>query len=137
MKHLSQYVSLLCFAGALILLLFSCKEDRTTIVFGKVVDQNQQPVDSVMILVTGTVSFNGLPILETFTGKDGTYVVNLDVPKKYRALNAFIPEFSIANPKYYKSYKLSKLFRNGQQTHSRCFAEIGEKTQWDFELEPK
>lgn len=91
-----------------------------------------------MILVTGTRSFQGgIPIFKTLTGKDGTYTVNLDVAKKYNALDTFIPEFSIDNPKYYNHYKLSKLFRNGQQTHSCCFAEIGKKTQWDFELEPK
>ncbi|MGV3601300.1 MAG: hypothetical protein ACO1N1_08840 [Dyadobacter fermentans] len=137
MERMFQHLNLSHVAIALLMLLCSCIEDRTTVIFGKVVDQNQQPVDSIMILITGNISFHGVPILQTFTGKDGTYVVNLDVARKYSALNAFIPVFSIENPKYYNHYKLSKMFKNGQQTHSCCFADIGKKTQWDFELEPK
>ncbi len=121
----------------LLIILFSCKEDRTTIVFGKVVDQNQQPVDSIMILVTGSRSFHAVPLAQTFSGKDGQYFIKLDVGKKYGLLNSFIPPSSFDNPKFYTRYTVSKMYRNGQQTTSCCFADIGEKTQWDFELAPK
>lgn len=119
----------------LLVMITSCKEDRTTVVFGRVVDQNQQPVDRIMVITTGS---RAIPetLNHTFTNKDGEYTLTVDVPNKYHALNAFIPYLS-ENPKYEKQYKTEKVFKNGQQMWACCFADIGEKKRWDFELSPK
>lgn len=137
MGHLFKHLNFTHRAAALLMLLCSCNGDRTTIVFGRVVDQNQQPVDSIMILVTGSKSFHSIPLTQTFSGKDGEYLINIDVDKKYSMLNSFIPPSSFDNPKFYTQYKVSKTFKNGQQMNTCCFADIGEKTRWDFELAPK
>ncbi|WP_187293408.1 hypothetical protein [Dyadobacter fermentans] len=137
MERLFQHLNLSHVAIALPMLLCSCIEDRTTIIFGRVVDQNQQPVDSIMIVVTGSKSLHAIPLTQTFSGKDGEYQINMDVEKNYVMLNVNIPPYSIGNPKLYTRYKVSKTQKNGQQINTCCFADIGKKTQWDFELGPK
>ncbi|MGV3601299.1 MAG: hypothetical protein ACO1N1_08835 [Dyadobacter fermentans] len=137
MERMFQHLNLSHVAVALLMLLCSCIGDRTTVIFGKVVDQNQQPVDSIMIEVTGSRSFHVVPLAQTFSGKDGEYLINIDVGKKYGLLESFIPPNSFHNPKFYTRYKISKMFKNGQQTTGCFFSDIGKKTQWDFELAPK
>jgi hypothetical protein len=124
-----------CIVIGLLNLETACKEDRTTVVFGKVVDQNQEPVDSIMIIATGSRSIPER-LNHTFTDNNGEYTLIVDVPRRYHALNAFIP-YLAENPKYEAQYQTAKVFKNGQRTTSCCFAEIGDKTRWDFELAPK
>jgi hypothetical protein len=115
----------------------SCKEDRTTVVFGKVVDQNQQPVDSIMVIATGSWEFHSERVKHTFTDKNGEYILTIDVPRKHHALNTLIPYLPQENPKFQSLYKIGKIVKNGIRTNNCCIVGIGEKTQWDFELAPK
>jgi hypothetical protein len=126
------FIAMIC-----LLLISSCKEDRTTIVFGKVVDQNQQPVDSIMVLASGTRQLHSERIQHTFTEKGGHYEMAIEVPKKYVALDIILPHLPVENPKYEWHYKISKIFTNGRRTDDCCAAPIGKKTQWDYELAPR
>jgi hypothetical protein len=126
-----------CFAIASPMLLLSCREDRTTVIFGTVLDQSQQPVDSIMVTISGVRSFHSEVIQSTYTDKDGHFELVTDVPRKYVAVNAGIPYFPLENPKYQEHYQIGKVFQNTRQTANCCNAPIGEKTQWDFELIPQ
>ncbi|WP_050774725.1 hypothetical protein [Dyadobacter fermentans] len=136
MKRLFQHLNLSHVAVAL-LMLCSCKEDRTTVVFGKVIDQDQRPVDSIMVVATGSRNFTTERIQHTFTDNDGKYTITIDVPKRYHAIHTFIPHLPAENPKYEAYYKTEKIFKDGVRTNNCCIVRIGEKTQWDFELAPK
>jgi hypothetical protein len=114
----------------------SCKEDRTTIVFGKVVDQNQQPVDSIMVLASGVHFLSVERLQSTYTEKDGNYELVVNAPKRYNALTITIPYLPVQNPKFQESYRLDKVFRDGKRTGDCCSVTINQKTQWDFELAP-
>jgi hypothetical protein len=115
----------------------SCKEDRATAVFGRVVDQNQQPVDSIMVMAAGTRALHVERLHSVYTDRDGNYEMMLDVSKRYDALDITLPYLPAENPKFEKSYKISKVFINGKRTTSCCMAIVGKKTQWDYELAPR
>jgi hypothetical protein len=120
-----------------LLSLSSCKKDRTTIVFGKVVDQNQQPVDSIMVLASGVHFLSVESLQSTYTDKDGNYELVINAPKRYNALTMTVPYLPVQNPKFQESYRLDKVFRDGKRTGDCCPVTINQKTQWDFELAPK
>jgi len=104
--------------------------DRTTVVYGKVYDQNQQPVDSILVLVTGS-NLSGVYDLEsTYTDDNGDYEILLEVPRKFGNIDVDIP-FGLNNPKF------EKLYREAKRINEHRIRMIGKKTQWDFELEPK
>ncbi|GGM83152.1 hypothetical protein GCM10010967_13570 [Dyadobacter beijingensis] len=111
----------------MLLTICSCKDNQTTVVFGKVVDQKQQPVDSIMVIATGS---RAIPerLNHTFTDSLGGYTLTIDVPKKYHTLNIFIPYLS-ENPKFEAHYKIENIYKNAQKVGSCCFTEIGEKTR--------
>lgn len=110
--------------------------ERRTVIFGRMVDQNQRPVSGIMVLAAGTYYFDSERIHHTFTDKNGEYNMVIEVPEEYHELNAFIPNLC-ENWKYETRHKTVKMFKNSRRATSCCLAEIGKKTQWDFELEPK
>lgn len=104
--------------------------DRTTVVYGKVYDQNHQPVDSIKVLVSG-LKLNGVYDLKsTYTDENGDYEIVLEVPRKFGNINVMIP-YGMDNPKYEKMYRHAKLM-NEQNIRM-----IGKKTEWNFQLEAK
>ncbi|MCF0071229.1 hypothetical protein LZD49_12175 [Dyadobacter sp. CY261] len=113
---------------------FSCEFKRSTCIFGKVVDQNQQPVDSIMVLAAGSCYLHAEKLGQTFTNKKGEYVINIDVPEEYYALDLFIPSLC-ESPESQARYKTTKIFKDRRKTASCCISKIEEKTRWDFELE--
>nr|WP_295928997.1 hypothetical protein [uncultured Dyadobacter sp.] len=111
-------------------LAIACQFERTTHIYGKVVDQDQQPVDSVLIVVSGSnLSPNTLDLASTYTDANGDYEVLLEVPKKYLTLSLSIPYDGLHNPKY-SNYTLKSQTKGSNPL-------IGKKTQWDFQLEVK
>jgi hypothetical protein len=124
----------------LLIFLLSCDKDkgeRTTSIYGRVTDQNQQPVDSIMVEVDGMRNLDSEELKYTYTDEDGNYELVLEVPEKYISINVLIPYLPIRNPKFQERYKVEKIFKNGQQTSSCCISSVGEKIQWDFELMPQ
>lgn len=120
------------FLPMMALAMLSCGHlgDRTTVVYGKVFDQNQQPVDSIMVLVSG-LKLNGVYDLKsTFTDENGDYEIVLEVPRTYGSVKVNIP-YLPQNSKFEEKYKI----RDRIGPSSRPM--IGRKTRWDFELEPK
>lgn len=108
----------------------ACQFERTTHIYGKVIDQNQQPVDSILVVVSGSnLSPNTLDLASTYTDENGNYEILLEVPKKYLSLSIFIPYDELNNPKY--SDYTFKSQTNGSNPL------IGKKTQWDFEIKHK
>lgn len=106
--------------------------DRTTVVYGKVYDQYQQPVDSIMVQLTGSnLSISEVELESVYTDKNGQYELLVEVPKKYHNVTVDVPYFPDQNPKFQNNYKISKRIGNSSKPM------IGHKTQWDFQLEPK
>ncbi|WP_342086195.1 carboxypeptidase-like regulatory domain-containing protein [Dyadobacter sp. OTU695] len=123
-----------------LIFLLSCDKDkgeRTTSIYGRVTDQNQQPVDSIMVEVDGMRNLDSEELKYTYTDEDGNYELVLEVPEKYISINVLIPYLPIRNPKFQERYKVEKIFKNGQQTSSCCISSVGGKVQWDFELMPQ
>lgn len=110
---------------------------RVTTVFGKVVDQNKIPIDSIMVELDGLRNLDSEELAFTYTNENGEYEIVLDIPDRYISTNVLIPFLPIRNPKFQTKYKLGNVFLNGQRTDNCCLATIGEKVQWDFELDPK
>lgn len=111
-------------------LLTACQFERTTHIYGKVVDQDQQPVDSIMIVVSGSnLSSHTLDLASIYTDDNGDYDILLEVPKKYLTLSIFIPYDELHNPKY-SDYTLKSQTKGSHPM-------IGKKTQWDFEIKHK
>ena len=111
--------------------------DRTTVVYGTIIDQNGKPVDSIMVVIKGAQGFKYERLKEVYSGKDGSYELVVDVPRKYGSANVTVPFGSYDNPKYDKNYKGKRTSKNDQFTKDCCAASIGNKTKYDFQLMPK
>lgn len=101
--------------------------DRTTVVYGKVFDENQVPVDSIMVLLRGSKLTGPIDLKSTYTDENGNYEIALEVPKKFGEIDVIIP-YGDDNPKFGKIY-LQATDIKGQRPPM-----IGKKTQWDFKL---
>ncbi|KAA0991871.1 carboxypeptidase regulatory-like domain-containing protein [Dyadobacter aurulentus] len=113
------------------------KQDRTTVVYGTITDEKGQPVDSILVVIKGAQGFKYERLKEVYSGKDGSYELVVDVPRKYGSANVTVPFGSYENPKYDKNYKGKRTFKNDQFTKNCCSASIGNKTKYDFQLIPK
>jgi hypothetical protein len=141
MRSFSKLFSILSFAilfGSLALLLSDCflKQDRTTTIYGTVTDQDGQPVDSILLRVRGVTGFKYEILKEIHSDKEGEYEIMLDVPKKYSSLSIAIPFSNSLNPKFTKQYLGHYVFRNEVKTNDCCYAELGKKTKYNFQLIP-
>ena len=103
--------------------------DRTTVVYGKVFDENQVPVDSILVLLSGAKLTGSIELKSTYTDENGDYEIALEVPRKFGHITVIIP-YGKDNP------KLGKIYRQATDVGQRP-PMIGKKTQWDFQLEPK
>ena len=104
--------------------------DRTTVVYGKVYDQNKLPVDSIMVLISGLKLSGAYDLKSTFTDENGDYEITLEVPRTYGNVGVTIP-YLPQNSKFEEKYKIKD--RIGPSSKPM----IGKKTQWDFQLEPQ
>jgi len=117
--------------------LADCKSDgpgkRVTTVTGQVLDEAQQPVDSVLIFMS-SVGFvkPGITLGETYTNEEGKYEIRVDVPKGYQNTSVGIDfnhdlNFSLK----YRDYSYSQ---SGASQGVCCPVAIGSKTSYDFIL---
>ena len=103
--------------------------DRTTVVYGKVYDLSQQPVDSIKVLLSGSNLRGVFSLKSTYTDENGDYEILLEVPRKFADIDVNIP-YGLDNPKYEREYSQSKDIK-GQKRPM-----VGKKTQRDFQLVP-
>ncbi|GGC06666.1 hypothetical protein [Dyadobacter sediminis] len=133
---LSIAFSLICF----LFILISCSiyfGDRTTVIYGKVTDQNKEAVDSILVEASGLWALYNLQnIKQTYTDENGNYEMVIEVPRKYNSLDIGIPYDMIANSKFQNNYSHDIVWKNGKQTYNCCIASIGEKTEYNFQLKP-
>jgi hypothetical protein len=138
-SKLSSTLSSTTLLGGLALLLSGCflKQDRTTTIYGMITDQNGQPVDSILVTFSGVQDFKYEQLKETYSDENGSYEMVVEVPKRYSSALGNIPYSSKKNPKYMRAYSDFYSKKNGVSTGSCCFASVGEKTRYDFQLIPK
>jgi hypothetical protein len=116
----------------------SCKiGDRTSVIYGTVTDQNNEPVDSILVIASGLWYLNHEVVKQIYTDENGEYELVVEAAKKYNALNVGIPYWPFENRKFQSNYDVEKIFKNDVRTGNCCKASIGEKTKWDFQLKPK
>jgi hypothetical protein len=135
----SRKFSMVIFFLSISVMLTSCflKQDRTTVIYGTITDQNQQTVDSILVLVDGTKFLTHEQLKQVYSDENGNYELVVEVPKKYGSVNILIPFGSMTNPKYQKNYKGFSLHKNDVATNNCCFATVGQKTKYDFQLIPR
>jgi len=104
--------------------------DRTTVVYGKVFDENQVPVDSILVQLRGAKITGSIELKSTYTDENGEYEIALEVPRKFGDINVGIP-YGDDNP------KMEKIYRQATDIKGQERPMIGKKTQCDFQLEPK
>ena len=131
-----QPVYILCFIS---FLMSSCslQLDRTTSVYGTITDQNNQPVDSILVVIDGAKFLFQEPLKEVYSDDKGKYEITVEVPKKYNAVDVGIPFGLVDNPKYEKNYRGITVKKDGKETKNCCNAAVGNRTKYDFELIPK
>jgi hypothetical protein len=132
MKKIKQLI----YAAALIGCAVSCaKEDRTTVVYGKITDDVNQPVEGVEIKLFGekgiTSSISTL-LKATYTDKKGEYTITYEVSTDFHSGKIHIYPSS---DKY--DINTGTLYFNGQETKECCPLEIGKKNQYDLVLVKK
>ncbi|KQS31072.1 hypothetical protein ASG33_11995 [Dyadobacter sp. Leaf189] len=117
-------------------LMDSCflKQDRTTVVYGKITDEKGQAVDSIMVICQGLRDLTYETIHSTYSDKNGAYEIAVEVPRKFTAVNVTVPFLPLENPKYLRLFRGKRSSMNGKSTGNCCVAKIGEKTRYDFQL---
>jgi hypothetical protein len=146
MKPKINYPSLLCKLAmapllfvSLVFLLNGCflKEDRTTVIYGAITDENKQPVDSILVLLSG-IRFLGYEDLKTvYSDKEGHYELVIDLPGKFNSVDVGIPALVSENHKFMRAYKIHSFLKNDMASGNCCTASLGQKTRYDFELMPR
>ena len=108
---------------------------RTTTVYGKVFDNNHQPLDSIPIfmLSLGIGKHAGTPIAEAYTDKEGNYRIVLDVPRGYSSV---VVEVNF-NAERTEKFKQSITYVNGVKALGYGSIGVGDKVNYDFELQSK
>jgi len=123
-------MSTACFLTMMALLACGHLGDRTTVVYGKVFDENQIPVDSILVLLSGSRLKGSIDLKSTYTDENGDYEIALEVPRKFGQIDVAIP-YGPDNP------KLETIYMRGDRIKGQSRPMIGKKTKWDFQLEPK
>ncbi|CAG5068215.1 hypothetical protein DYBT9623_00944 [Dyadobacter sp. CECT 9623] len=132
-----MYLLITCLFLSFLLSQCFLTQDRTTVVYGTITDQNGEPVDSILVLIDGVKGFRYETLKEMYSGKNGTYELVLEVPRKYSSVDVIIPFGSYVNPKFQKYYKDKLAVKNDKPTNDCCIATIGDKTKYDFQLIPR
>jgi hypothetical protein len=117
-------------------LLNSCflKEDRTTVIYGTVTDEHKNPVDSILVLMSGMKFLDYEDLKTVYTDKQGHYELVVEVPKKFNPVNVVIPALPIENAKFLRMYKAYHVLKNDMAAGTCCYASVGEKTKYDYQL---
>jgi hypothetical protein len=113
------------------------KQDRTTVVYGTITDQDGQPVDSIFIIIQGSKHVGYQIFDKQYTDEEGNYELVAEIPRKSKSTNVVIPFSLVENPKFQKDFKDYVIYKNDVRTNNCCNLSIGQKTKYDFQLIPK
>ncbi|NBB21357.1 hypothetical protein GVN20_18470 [Runella sp. CRIBMP] len=137
-KNMSIRRALICLLAVLFLATVGCKkQDRTTMVFGIITNDINQPIEKVPVEIhgnNGIIASSGDKLTTVYTNAKGEYSVTLDVPKGYHSVQVFAKWYS--DTAFVNKYKNSTVTKNGRATRDCCRGELGQKTQYDFVLIP-
>ena len=124
----------LLYAALVLGLGVSCrKEDRTTIVFGTVKNEINQPIEGVeMVLYAerGILGSIHTKLKSAKTDAKGEYTISAEIPKEYHSgtvIYDFQPLFN-----FYKGG--DGVYFNGKITDECCRVTVGQKSQYDLVL---
>jgi hypothetical protein len=132
MKKLKKWLYM---AGLLCMSVSCKKEDRTTVVFGKVTNDINQPIEGVEMVLYGEKGILGsrsTRLKSTLTDAKGEYTITTEIPTDYHSGSINCEWFR--DPKFYNMYTDGALYFNGQQTQECCPLRVGTKSQYDFGL---
>jgi hypothetical protein len=104
--------------------------DRTTTIYGKVIDESRQPIDSIPIIVEagGIGKRSGSLLARAYTDKEGKYRIVVEVPKSSAILGIDLNAEETIN------YKYSTAYLNGERVDYCCSVSAGKKANYDFLL---
>ena len=125
-----------CFYAAFVLCMSaSCiKEDRTTVVFGTVKDDVNNPIAGADVELNGVKGvFQGRStfLKTTRTDAKGEYSITAEIPKEFHSGNIDFTPNKITDK--YSDFG-AKLYLNGNQTKDCCRVPVGQKSQYDLVL---
>ena len=132
MKKLLIYSILIAYIG------ISCKkQDRTTIVFGKVTNEINQPIQGVNMALygeKGILASRSTKLKNAITDANGEYTITVEIPKEYHSGSVDCLWYD--NPILDKLYTENGgvLYFNGNETRDCCPLIVGQKSQYDFGL---
>jgi hypothetical protein len=103
MKKLKQCL----YAALLICCVAGCKkEDRTTVVFGKVTDDTNHPIEGVVMELygeKGILASRTTKLKSTITDAKGEYTITTEIPKDYHS-GDIVYEWNNSKPPLYDTY---------------------------------
>ena len=141
-KQRKQFATPLGVRGLLLitLLTLSCKkEDRTTVVFGTVKNEINQPIEGIEMVLygeKGILASNHKQLKSAKTDAKGEYTITVEISKDYHSGSVVYNWFG--TPPLYDTYKGGAgVYFNGQLTQDCCPLVVGQKSQYDFVLERK
>ena len=125
---------------ALLALTLSCKkEDRTTVVFGTVKNEINQPIEGIEMVLygeKGILASRSTELKSTKTNAQGEYTITAEISKDYHSGSVLYNWYG--KPPLYDTYKGGGgIYFNGQKTQDCCPLVVGQKSQYDFVLERK
>ena len=130
MKHIMKP---LLYAAVVLGMSVSCKtNDRTTVVFGTVKDDLDNPiagVDVELYGVKGAFAARLTSLKSTKTDTKGEYSITAEISKDYHSGDIIFRP----NEKLLEKYTTSpsRLYFNGNETKDCCRVTIGQKNQYD------
>ena len=137
-KQRKQFATPLGVRGLLLitLLTLSCKkEDRTTVVFGTVKNEINQPIEGIEMVLygeKGILASNHTQLKSTKTDAKGEYTLTSEISKDYHSGSISF------NPSSFPAmYDNGKVYLNTIEVWDCCPAVVGQKSQYDFVLERK
>lgn len=106
--------------------------DRTATIYGKVVGESRQPIDSIPIIVVagGIGKHSGSLLTRAYADKEGNYRIVVEVPKGQSSAILGID----LNAEETINYKYSLAYLNGERVDCCCSVSVSKKANYDFLL---
>ena len=131
-KQWKQFATPLGAMGLLLitLLTLSCKkQDRTTVVFGTVKDEKNQPIKGVEMQLygeKGVLGSRATLLKATETDAKGEYSITAEISKDYHSGGLGFNASTLNN------YEGGRLYFNSQETKECCPIQVGLKSKYDW-----
>ena len=134
---MKKVVKLTAFFNLLLALSLSCKkQDRTTVVFGTVKDEINQPIEGIEMVLygeKGIFASQSTELKSTKTDARGQYTITTEISKDYHSGSVLYNWYG--KPPLYDTYKREEaVYFNSQKTQDCCPLVVGKRSQYDFVL---